>query len=445
MGKLMRRLRAFSPRDLLAVAVPALLLLAAGFWLAAQFIKPAPPDHIVIGSGSDGGAYQYFTARYRPILERHGIRVIERSSAGSSENLRRLLDPGQQLDLAFIQGGSGMVREDLPLLSLGSLYYEPLWIFYRGAAGLDRLEQLKGKRIAIGAEGSGTHLLSRELIDAHGMGDGQVRMLPISGLAAVKALEQGEADAVFVVGAPYSAAIWLLLHAEGVSLFSFGQADAYTRRFPYLTRLVLPQGVISFDRDIPPRDVVLVAPAATLVAREEMHPALVDLMLQAMSEVHREPGVFQKAGEFPSARQVDYRLSPRAERYYNSGPPFLQRYLPFWVANFIDRAIVLLVPVVALLFPLIKITPPLYAWRVRSRIYRWYGELKFLEYEAERDPDGRSAKQWDEAIERIELAVNRIPTPLAFADQLYTLRMHISLVRQNLERRIGRLETQGGA
>jgi TRAP transporter TAXI family solute receptor len=445
MGKLISRLRAFSPRDLLAVALPAGILLAGGFWLAAQFIKPAPPDHVVIGSGSDGGAYQHFAARYRPILDRHGIRMIERPSAGSAENLRRLLDPAEQMDFAFIQGGAGMVREDIPLISLGSLYYEPLWIFYRGEPGLDRLEHLAGKRIAIGVEGSGTHLLSRELLDAHGMGNGKVSTLPLPGLAAVRALEVGEVDAVFVVGAPHSAAIWLLLHAEGVALFSFAQADAYTRRFPYLTRLTLPQGVISFERSIPPSDVVLVSPKATLVAREDTHPALVDLLLHAMTEVHREPGVFQKAGEFPSARQVDYRLSPRAERYYQSGPPFLQRYLPFWVANIIDRGMVLLVPVVALLFPLIKITPPLYAWRVRSRIYRWYGELKFLEYEAERDPHGRSPQQWDEAIDRIERAANRIPTPLAFADQLYTLRMHISLVRQNLERRLGKIETQGGA
>jgi TRAP transporter TAXI family solute receptor len=440
MGKLMHRLREVSPRDLLAVGLPALVLLVAGFWLAAQFIKPAPPDHLVISSGSDGGAYQHFAARYRPILERYGIRLVERSSAGSTENLRRLLDPNEEVDAAFIQTGSGMVREDVPLQSLGSLYYEPLWIFYRGAPGLERLEQLAGKRIAIGVEGSGTHLLARALLDAHGMGEGQVVTAPRSGLDAVRALEAGEVDAVFVVGAAHSGAVWLLLHAEGVALFSFAQAEAYTRRFPYLTRLTLPQGVINFERDIPPRDTVLVAPAATLVAREGTHPALLDILLHAMTEVHREPGIFQRPDEFPAARQIDYPLSPRAERYYKSGPPLLQRYMPFWLANVIDRAVVMLVPIVALLFPLIKITPPLYTWRVRSRIYRWYGELKFLEYEAERDPHSRTPRQWDEALDRIEHAVHRIATPLAFADQLYTLRQHVAMVRQNLERRLGSLE-----
>jgi TRAP transporter TAXI family solute receptor len=440
MGKLMRRLRKISLHDLLAVVLPAAVLVIAAFWVAAQFIRPAPPDRLVITTGSDGGAYQHFAARYKPILERYGIRLVEKVSAGSAENLKRLLDDKEEVDLGFIQGGSGVVREDTTLVSLGSLYYEPLWVFYRGAPGLTRLDQLAGKRLAIGAEGSGTNQLVRDLLDAHGLNGDKVTLAPLSGLAAVEALEQGEVDAVCVVGAPLSAAIWLLLHTPGVALLSFEQADAYTRRFPYLSRLTLPHGVINFERDIPPRDIVLVSPVATLVARQDTHPALIDIMLQAMVEVHREPGIFQKANEFPSGKQVDFPLSPRAERFYKSGPPLLQRYLPFWVANFVDRVIVMLVPIVAILFPLMRITPPLYSWRVRSRIYRWYGELKFLEYEAEHDSRSRTPQEWNAALDRIEQAVNRIPTPLAYADQLYTLRSHIALVRQELGRRIGGLE-----
>lgn len=443
MGKLMRRLRRVSPRDLLAVGLPALLLVIAGFWLAAQFIKPAPPDRVVITTGSDGGGYQHFAARYKPILERYGITLIERPSAGSAENLERLLDTREQVDFGFIQGGSGVVREDVPLRSLGSLYYEPLWVFYRGKAGLDRVDQLTGKKIAIGIAGSGTNKLARELLDAHGMTEGKVNLVPVSGLQAVQALNSGNVDAVFAVGPAHSAAVWLLLHSAGVHLLSFSQADAYTRRFPYLAKLTLPRGVINFERDIPPRDTTLLAPLATLVAREDTHPALIDIMLQAMSQTHRDPGIFQKASEFPSAKQVDFPLSARAERYYQSGPTFLQRYLPFWVANFIDRAIVMLVPLIAILYPLMKITPSLYRWRVRSRIYRWYGELKFLEYEAESNPHGRTLQEWDAALDRLEHAANRIPTPLAFADQLYTLRTHIAMVRKNLERKVGSLDASG--
>lgn len=431
-----RRLREVSLRDLLAVGVPALALAVFAFWLAAQFVRPAPPDTLVISTGADGGAYQLYAARYKLILEQYGIRLVERASAGSLENLRRLLDPAEKVDLAFIQSGTARVPADSGLIALGSLYYEPLWIFHRGTAELDRLDQLAGLRLAIGAEGSGGHRLATELLAAHGLAGDRTQRSTVSGLRAVDALQQGEVDAVFVVGAPHSAVVWLLLHAPGVRLLSLAQAEAYARRFPDLTPLTLPRGVISFERDIPPRDVMLVAPMATMVAREATHPALIDLMLTALAQVHGEPGIFQRASQFPSSAASEIPLSGRADRFYKSGPPLLQRYLPFWVANFIDRVIVMLVPLVAILLPLFKITPPLYVWRVRSRIYRWYGELKFLEYEAERSPHARSPAEWQAALDRIEAAVNRIATPLAFADQLYTLRQHISLVRANIARRV---------
>jgi len=433
----MQRLRHVSPRDLLVVGIPVIALLAAGFWFAAQFIKPAPPDFIVMTSGGDGGAYQSFAARYKPLLEAYGIRLVEKTSAGSLENLRRMLDSAEPVDIGFIQGGSAEFGADLPLVSLGSVYYEPLWVFYRGTPGLTRIDQLTGRRLAIGQQGSGTYKLAHELLDAHNMSSGNTTLVSDSGMQAVAALQRGEVDAVFLVGPPRSAAVWSLLYAEGIALMSLDQAEAYTRRFPYLAKLALPRGVIDFGRDIPPRDVTLVSPLATVVAREDTHPALLDIMLQIMTQVHREPDVFQKPGEFPSATQTDFPLSARAARFYKSGPPFLQRYLPFWLANFIDRIIVMLVPILALLFPLIRITPPLYSWRVRSRIYRWYGELKFLEYEAEHRPGSRSPEEWEAAVDRIEQAVNRTPAPLAFADHLYTLRSHIALVRMALARRMG--------
>lgn len=432
----MQRLRHVSLRDLLVVGIPIAVLLAAGFWLAAQFIKPAPPDFLVMTTGSDGGAYQSFAARYKPLLEAYGIRLVEKSSAGSADNLMRLLEPSQRVDMGFVQGGSTAYRDDLPLVSLGSIYYEPLWVFYRGAPGLTRIDQLTGKRLAIGQKGSGTHKLARELLDAHGMTSDNTTLVSDSGMQAADALQRGAVDAVFLVGPPRSAAVWSLLYSRGIALMSLGQADAYTRRLPYLAKLTLPHGVIDLARDIPPQDVSLVSPLASIVAREDTHPALLDIMLQIMTQVHREPDVFQKPGEFPSAMPADFPLSARAERFYKSGPPFLQRYLPFWLANFIDRIIVMLVPILALLIPLIRITPPLYSWRVRSRIYRWYGELKFLEYEAQHQPDSRTADEWEAAIDSIEQAVNRTPAPLAFADHLYTLRSHIALVRRALARRM---------
>lgn len=434
----MKLLRRLSHRDWLVVGVPVVVLLILGFWFAAQFVKPAPPDVLVMTTGGEGGAYQSYAARYKVALAEYGIRLVEKPSAGSMENLQRLNDPELEFDAGFVQGGSADTPDDFGLESLGGVYYEPLWVFYRGRTGLSRLDELSGKRIAIGQPGSGTYKLARDLLEAHNLASGRATLVQESGFAAVASLQAGKVDAVFLVGPPRSGAVWTLLHTEGVALMSFSQADGYVRRFPYLAKLTLPRGVINFERDIPHHDVTLVSPTATVVVRKGTHPALVDLLLQVMAREHRSPDVLQRAGEFPSSMQVDFPLNPRAERFYQSGPPLLQRYLPFWLANLIDRTIVMLVPVIALLLPLIKITPPLYTWRVRSRIYRWYGQLKFLEYEAEHHPENRSRAEWHEAVDRIERAVNRMPTPLSFSEHVYTLRSHIAMVRDAIARRMHR-------
>ncbi len=438
-----RHLSEISLRDLLVVALPALLLLGGGFWLAAQFIRPAPPHRLIMTTGFQNSAYAAFTARYREILARYQIEIVEKNSAGAGENLQRLRDENFAVDAGFVQSGIGSSGdEDGQLVSLGSLFYEPLWVFYRtdlirrGGAELDRIGQLKGRRIAVGAAGSGTRHLASELLGANGIDAASTQLVEIGGQQAVKALQDGEIDALFVVGAPQSAAVWLLLYSPGIRLMSQAQADALVRRFPYLSRVTLPEGAIDFIRNIPPREVTLVAPIASLLVREDTHPALMQLLLQAASEVHGGPGVFQKPGEFPNALSVDFPLAREADRYYKSGKPFLQRYLPFWAATLVDRMIVMLVPLLALLLPIVKFAPPLYTWRVRSRIYRRYGELKFLEAEIEAEPGRLSRAEWLAKIDAIEASVNRIPTPLAFADMLYTLRGHLGLVRETVLRRM---------
>lgn len=434
---LRERLRHLSLRDALGVGLPAIALIVGAFWLAAQYIKPAPPNYLIMSTGADGGAYQTFAARYKPILARNGIELRERPSAGAIENLARLMNPGEVVDVAFVQGGLGIGNNNDRLESLGSFYYEPLWVFYRGSADIDRLTQLKGKRLAIGGEGSGTRKLALELLHANGIDEKSAQLSPLGGLAAVDALSKGTLDAVFAVGPAQSAAVWSLLYTPGVKVMDFAQADAYTRRFAYLSKVVLPRGAIDLVRDIPPQDVALVAPLATIVTRADTHPALIDLLIQAAAEVHGQPGLFQRAHEFPNSKQVDFPLSAEAERYYKSGTRFLQRYLPFWAATLIERMIVLLIPVFAVLVPLMKVLPFLYTWRVRSRIYKWYGELKFLEASIEEDPHSPRSKEWLEQLDRLEARVNRIPTPLAYANQLYILREHIGLVREAVRRRSG--------
>ncbi|MGE5793808.1 MAG: TAXI family TRAP transporter solute-binding subunit [Bacteroidota bacterium] len=428
------RLRDIHLRDALIVGVPALALIAAGFWYAAQFIKPAPPRQLIVATGGEGGAYQRFAAAYRPLIERYGIKFVDQPSAGAVENLALLRDREKPLDVAFMQGGLGVGEETEGLVSLGSIYFEPLWVFYRGREELESLAQLKGKRIAIGAEGSGTRKLGLDLLEASGAARAPTRLSPLGGLAAVEALKAGKVDAIFLVGSANTGSVWVSFFTPGFKLMSFAHADAFVRRWPFLSKLVLPRGAIDLVRDIPAADVTLVAPVASLVAREDIHPALVDLLLETATEVHGAPGLFQRAGEFPNARQADFPLSAEAQRFYESGRRFLQRYLPFWAATLIDRMLVLLIPLFALAIPLSRILPSLYGWRVRSRIYKWYGQLKFLEEAWRRDPGSRPREEWLKEIDTLESRVNRIRTPLAYANQLYILREHIGLVRRSMQR-----------
>lgn len=428
------RLREYSPRDVIAIALPALLIIGLGFYVTAQFIKPAPPRQMTLSTGAAGGAYESFALKYKDVLARYGVELVIQPSAGAIENLDRLRK--DETEAAFIQGGSADANPDEAIRSLGNLYYEPLWVFYRaesGQAALSRLSDLRGKRIAVGPEGSGTRHLALALLNANGVNEGNSRLLPQSGFQLAERMKNGHIDAVLVVGTPTSALVWQLLYTDGVRLMSLAEAEAYTRRFPYLSRLVLPTGSIDLIRHIPERDVQLVAPAATLAVSEELHPALMGLLLQAASEVHAEAGIFQGPKEFPKASSVDFPLAPEAERYYKSGKPFLQRYLPFWAAILVDRMVVMLIPLLAILVPVFKLAPSLYGWRIRSRIYKRYGELKFLEADIERNPDAHSQAEWLQRLDEIEAHVNRLPTPLPFSDMLYTLRSHIGLVRTAIQ------------
>ena len=444
--QLVSRLRHASWRDMLLVGLPALLLIVAAFWATSRYIQPAPPKQLILATGSAGGGYQRYAAAYKPILAEEGIELVERPTSGATENLALLRDPNSDIDAAFLQGGIVALQEDDSLYSLGALYQEPVWIFYREAlfkhqSEPDRLLQLRGLRIAVGTKGSGNRHLAMELLRANGLEDDDVRLMDYSGLDAASALSRNKADVAIVVGPPQSAAVWTLFYTPGVNVMSLAQAEAYTRKFPFLSHLVLPRGSVDLVRNIPDRDVQLVAPTATLVVKDGTHPALVDLLLQASAETHSAHGLLQKAGDFPKPQAVDFPLSPRAERFYKSGKPLLQRYLPFWAANLIDRLVVMLIPLFAVLYPVAKFAPSLYGWRVRSRIFKRYGELKFLEADVQADETGQQREEFLKRLDAIERAVSRLPAPLAFSDMLYTLRGHIEIVRAAILRRSKATET----
>ncbi|MBW7901843.1 MAG: TAXI family TRAP transporter solute-binding subunit [Rhodocyclaceae bacterium] len=421
-------------RDLLATAWPIVLVVTLGFVLAYQFVEPAPPRTLTLSAGPDDGVYHAFARRYAAILERSGVTLRVETSTGSLDNIERLRRG--EADVAFVQGGvlpadGDAAREDLR--SLGSMYYEPVWIFYRSKTPLGRLHDLNGRRIAIGAEGSGVRGLALQLLEANEIPyDG--KLVPLAGLDAAEALQQGWVDAAFIIAAPEAPVVQVLLRSPGVRVMSFAQADGYTRHFPFLTQVNLPRGAVDLVRDTPPRSTALLAATTNLVAREGLHPALVSLLLQAAGEVHGASGFFQRRGEFPAYLDASFELSPDAVRHYKSGPPFLQRYLPFWAAVLVDRMVVMLLPLIALLVPLLRVAPAIYSWRVRSKIFRLYGELKFLESEVRQRYEPARHAEYFARLDRIEEEASQRNVPLAFTDLVYTLREHVNLVRKQLLR-----------
>jgi TRAP-type uncharacterized transport system substrate-binding protein len=437
-------------RDLLATGGPFILLAIVLLGLAYWVLDPNPPSKVVLATGTEQGAYAEFGKRYAQILKTYGITVELRNTQGSGENLRLLRDAKSGVDIAFVQGGSGeRMRQDANavapaeddddeagLVSLGSLFYEPLWLFYRTesaqkllkAPALTSFSQLPGWRVNIGARGSGSPALMRKLIEANRIDLASLTIERKPQTPATMDLLAGESDALVFSSAPEALMVQMLLQTPGIALYDFTQADAYSRRFPFLTPVTLPRGVVDLAGDVPPRDVHLVAPTATLVARADTHPALLQLFMQAAQQVHGGAGWFQHKGDFPKAGGTEQPLAKEAQRFYANGTPVLQRYLPFWFANLIERMWPVLVSIIAILIPLSRTLPPLYQFRIRSRIFRWYAQLREVEDAMGKQPNAELL----EKLGQIEKRVEHVTVPLSYADELYSLRSHIQLVRTRL-------------
>lgn len=434
MNKALSILRQSRPLFAAATFATVALLVLVSWWLF-HFASPAPPKHVRLITGSSGGAYALFAERYKSVLAREGIELELLPSSGSVENLARLrTDPS--IDLGFVQSGIANDPEASDLALLGSMYLEPIWIFHRLSGDLTRLTELRGKRIAVGSSGSGTQLLALQLLANTDFAVGDPNLLAMDDRAAADALLSGTIDALFLVAAPEAPVVQELLRSRNTKLLDLDYAEAYARRFPHLANLTLPAGAIDLAEPRPGRDVRMLGATATLVARSDLHPAIVSLLLQAARDAHGAAGLFQNAGDFPALRGKDLPPHPSAKRFFEYGPPFLQRYLPFWLAVLVDRLLIAIIPVLALAIPLFRIAPTIYAWRMRSRIYRWYGELKFLEADIHDHFDQQQLDAYLADLERIEEQANRRRVPLAFSNELYTLREHIQLVRRTLMQRV---------
>jgi TRAP-type uncharacterized transport system substrate-binding protein len=427
-------------RDFLLIGGLALAAMVAAVWLALRFADPPPPSKFVVSAASAGSPYYRYAERYKATFARNGVTLEVRESDGSFDNLKALSDRAAGVHAGFVQGGLASSKDAPGLQSIGRVAYEPLWVFHTAGTRIDRLSDLKGKRVLVGPAGGGTAGLALRLLAANGITEKTATLIHRELPDYVELLGKGEADAGFLVLAAEARTIQRLLREPNVRLMSFANADAYIQRFPFLTKLVLREGVVDFAANLPPGDTTLIATTAAVLVREDAHRALVSLLAQALQEVHGAPAIdaggeaqlFQRAGEFPTATDPEFPFSEEARRVYRSGAPFLQRYVPFWVATMIDRLTVSLVVLLPILIPLVRFAPQIYSWRVRRRILHWYGALKRLEAQAReaRSPEAR-AEQLRE-LDRIEAAADEIPVPLGFSDRLYELRQHIEVVRRRL-------------
>ncbi|WP_199731034.1 TAXI family TRAP transporter solute-binding subunit [Aquitalea sp. FJL05] len=433
--RLAGRLTALFGRGLVLSMVMIVLAGVLIMLLALVLTNAAAPTSLTIVSGPPGSVFQKTALRYQKILAREGVTVKILPSGGSLDNLHKLSNPRLDVDVGFVLGGEAGSADTSRLMSLGSISYQPLMVFYRGAPKA-LLSDFKGMRLAIGEEGSGTHSLALALLKLNGITPGaETTLLNALPGDAVKSLLEQQVDALFVMGDSSSTDLLRqLLHTPDIHLFSFIQADGYARRVSYLNKLELPRGALDLGRDLPPENTNLVGPTVELVAREGLHPALSDLLLEAAREVHGKPGLFKKAGEFPVLAEHEIRLSPDAQRYYASGKSFFYRTFPFWLAGLVARGLAVMLPLALLLIPALKMAPAIYRWRIQSGINRWYRVLFDIEREAvaQRSVPGKQ-EELLHRLQHVDATVSKIVVPAAFGDLLYELRGHIDFVRSRLQ------------
>lgn len=407
------------------------VVIVAALCATILYLGPIPPRVVVMSTGSPGGAYDELAKRYQTILARSHVELKLVESAGAVENLKRLNDPHSGVSVALMQNGLTTEKDSPNLVSLGTVAYEPTWLFYQGTAPGVHFEGLRGRKVSIGPEGSGSRAIALELLSRNGVGPQEAEFLPLTLAEAGEQLASGKIAAAIMVAAWDAPVVRKLLADPRVELASIPRANAFVALDPYLDKLTLPGGVGSMSADRPPHTVTLVAPKTSLVVRGDLHPAIQYLLLDAASEVHSGAGVFHKSGQFPAAEQFDVPLSPDARQFYKAGRPFLQRYLPFWLAVLAGRLLVLLIPVVGVAYPLVRVLPIAYEWSMKRRVFRLYGELKFIELELE-SKNGEIPADLLERLNRLEERANHLHLPSGYAHLDYTLREHINLVKSQL-------------
>ncbi len=422
------------------ISIPIIALIGLGFYLAYQFVPPPPPDEITIATGRAGGGYHSFALRYQSLLQtQSGLTLHLRPTAGSPEALK-LLRQGE-VDVALVQGGTAGEADKQQLRAIASLFYEPLWLFHRKGLDVEYLFDLKGKTLAVGEPESGTRALALQLLADNNITADNTRFTEHSAQQAIEHLQNGALDAAFFVTSPRSPLILRLLHDENLDLLNFRRHLAYNQKYPFLKGLVIGEGAIDLEQNIPAGDKTLLAATASLVGQKDLHPALVRSLLRVITEVHRPGGFIDPPEAFPAAAASEIPMNEEAARYIQRGPSWLERYLPFQIAIFIDRMKIMLLPLITLMIPLLRSALPIYRWRIRAKIYRWYATLRELDFRIDGLQDPANIDQEMQTIRDLEQELaEQVSVPLAYMGEFYDLRLHIELILKKLEQRKAQLK-----
>lgn len=418
-----------------ALAVAAALI--AAIWIALGFVFPPPPTKIDIAGSYPGGHFQSVVHRYKSILARFGVTLNVVTTDGSAENLEVLNDPRRKIPIGLVQGGVGNAETAPDLRSLGRIDYQVFWLFYSANENFDDLTQFKGKRLALGPVGSGARIVCERILNKAGVTSDNSTLLYLTPEQALSALKNRTIDALFINFSPKSPILGSLLRDSDFQLMSLNDAEALTRVFPYLVRLVLPRRVIDYELKIPPTDVVLIGTTNAVLVRKELHPAIIDLLTQAMVQVHSAPGVFQRTNEFPTLVDPEYTVAEEARDLLKNGPPV--QYLPFWVTNYIKRAVAVFVTVVAIVFPLLGYGPRIYRWFVEYRLRTLYRRLRDIERHLKDHIAAESVAELKAEVEGLDREIIAIGIPMSYSDLYFTMKSHLNLVRNRLDTRYTQL------
>jgi TRAP-type uncharacterized transport system substrate-binding protein len=423
-----------------AAGVALVALLVSIAWLIVTTGNALPPSVVVMATGPDGSAQAEFGARYREVFQRAGVDLQLLPSAGGVENVERLRDPRSDVSVAFVESGV-VARRDAPdLASLGAVALEPLWMFSRDSSGT-LAERLLGKRVSIDAEGSGTRVLARRLLEVNRVDESRLTLLALPPEQGAEALVRGEVDAALMLTSWRAPAVQRLLATEGIVLQGFPRADAYVALYPVLSKVVLPMGAADLARNAPATDQQLLAVESNLVIRRKLHPALKYLFLEAAAEIHGGAEVFHRAGRYPAPGTIDLPLSSEAQTFYKSGRPFVYRYLPFWLAALAERLVIILLPLLAIILPIVNIAPKIYAYLTERRIFSLYRDLRLVEGVLEAPGPLKAPDALVASLEELSRRANHLKVPITYVQRLFIVKSHIALAREEVDRR---RQAQGG-